>query len=71
MPEDQNTFQSKTFGTLAFFPSKDAKWKNTCRHCLLNNSEEECLQAACSAKERKDNREGYFSIHQMPTNESK
>ena len=66
MPDNQNTFRSKEFGTLTFFPAKDAKWKNTCRHCLLNRCEEECLKAACSANERKDNREGYFSIHQMP-----
>ena len=66
MPEDQNTFQSKTFGTLTFFPSRDAKWKNTCRHCLLGRTEEECMQAACSAMDRKDGREGYFSVHQMP-----
>jgi len=66
MPENQNTFQSKTFGTLTFFPARDAKWKNTCRHCLLNRSEEECMQACCSAQERSDRREGYFSIQQLP-----
>jgi len=66
MPEDQNTFQSKKFGALTFFPAKDAEWKNTCRHCLLYHSEKECLQAACTTLDRQDGREGYFAIHQMP-----
>lgn len=70
MSEDQNTFVSERWGELQFFPSKTNKAKDTCQHCLLNPRDEEpvaeCHRAPCCKEERTDQREGYFSIHQMP-----
>ena len=62
---DANTFVSKRWGELTFFPAKTNKVKDTCRHCLLKCSDE-CQTAPCASYQREDNRDGYFSMHQMP-----
>jgi hypothetical protein len=64
--KDENHFVSKKWGELMFIPTKTNSVKNTCRHCLLRHSEDECQQAPCASYQREDGREGYFSIHQMP-----
>lgn len=67
---DENHFISMIWGRLDFVPTASAKWKDTCRHCLLWNNEDgqttECLQTPCRSEGRSDGRNGYFSIHQMP-----
>lgn len=68
---DQNTFQSEKWGLLTFYPTKGDKWMDTCRHCLLWESvlgeRSDCANAPCHADERTDGKNGYFSIHNMPT----
>lgn len=68
---DQNTFQSEKWGTIQFFPTKTDKWTDNCRHCLLWTREQgqtdECLRAPCNPDERNDQRRGYYSIHQVPS----
>ena len=72
---DQNTFQSEMWGTLQFFPAKTNKWTDNCRHCLLWTREQgqtdECLRAPCNPDERDDHSQGYYSIHQMPSQSKK
>ena len=63
---DENTFDSALWGRLTFFPTKGDKWNDTCKHCLLERSPEECVKARCHADDRTDGRSGYFSIHEMP-----
>ncbi len=63
---DFNFFDSPTWGRLTFYPAKSDKWKDMCRHCLLDCRPMECMQAHCLADERPDGRNGYYSIHQMP-----
>lgn len=64
----KNTFYSNLWGELTFFPTNDSSLKN-CRRCLLNCDKclEECFQAPCLAIHREDKKNGYFSIHEMPT----
>lgn len=58
----QEHFESKKYGNLTFFPQK----KNQCSKCLLYNELDECLMAPCTPFERLDNKEGYFSNHNIP-----
>ena len=68
---DQNTFQSEKWGLLTFYPTKGNKWADTCRRCLLNAEDNEpiaeCLRAPCDSEDRADGKNGYYSIHNMPT----
>ena len=64
MREKQLVFDSANFGLLYFVPVK--KDKNTCKHCMLYRSQEECLIAPCTRFMRVDMQEGYFTIQQMP-----
>ncbi len=65
MSDNQMHFTSETWGLTTFFPTKDDKWANNCRHCIINRSEE-CLQAPCTPEERHDGQRGYFSIKDFP-----
>lgn len=73
LSSDENEFVSDTWGLLTFFPTKGNKWVDTCRHCLLwvqkdqQKPDDECVFAPCSGDERKDGRNGYYSIHNMPS----
>lgn len=66
----QETFESKEWGTLTFYPVKDdhsfKSRTKCCNHCMLEMNGEECVQANCRPAEREDYRLGYYSIHQMP-----
>lgn len=64
---NQDKFYSEVWGELTFFPTKGFDGRN-CSHCLLNCDwcENECVNAPCVSVERKDGRNGYFSIHEMP-----
>ena len=70
--DDQNTFMSELWGKLTFVPTGSNKWKDNCRHCLLwvrkecQKPNDECISAPCSHDCRKDGKDGYFSIHDMP-----
>lgn len=68
--DTQMHFSSETWGLLTFFPTKSAKWKDTCRHCLLWDSvlgeTPECAQAHCTAESRADGKNGFYSIREMP-----
>lgn len=69
---DENHYTSLIWGRLDFFPTASDKWKDTCRHCLLWNnvqgSSTKCFEIPpCRSFTRTDGRNGYFSIHQMPT----
>lgn len=63
---NQDTFKSKKWGMLSFFPIKAKDESKRCRHCCLYNDIEECCQAPCKPNQREDGRTGYFSVHQMP-----
>ena len=69
---DQNFFKSQKWGRLTFVPTKDDRWKNTCRHCPLwvprqaQSLSDECLDAPCSPGSRTDGRRGYFAIQNFP-----
>lgn len=63
---EENIFDSTMWGRLTFFPARSDKWNDTCKHCLLARTPEECDRARCSAFDRADGRNGYFSIHEMP-----
>lgn len=65
---NQMAFLSKIWGELRFFPSLD-KAKTDCRRCLLNCNKcaTECSKAPCTAQERKDHQDGYYSQHNMPS----
>lgn len=69
--DNQMHFTSERWGLLTFFPSKTDKWKDTCRHCLLWDNELgetlECSAAHCRAESRQDGKNGYYSIHEIPT----
>ena len=65
MSPDEMSFMSEKYGKLDFFETKSDQWKDTCKHCLLYNSEE-CHRACCMGIHRIDGKNGYFSIHQMP-----
>lgn len=65
----QETFESKEWGTLTFYPVKGgytfSNINKCCSHCMLHKTKE-CKEAPCRPCEREDNRLGYYSIHQMP-----
>lgn len=63
--DHQMHFTHAHYGVLEFYHTRTNEWKETCRRCLLWNSPE-CKDAPCSAFERRDHQEGYFSIHQIP-----
>lgn len=67
--DNQMHFTSETWGLLTFFPTKGEKWNDTCRHCLLWNIEDkrECAEAHCTAGGRNDGQNGYYSIHEFPS----
>lgn len=70
--ESGNYYESETWGLLTFFPTRNNDPDKNCRHCLLrceiSDKEhwQECVNAPCCADQRKDGRNGYFSIHDMP-----
>lgn len=65
---DENHFVSELWGVLQFYPTRTDDMKETCRKCMLRCLEcsEECAKAKCTADQRRDKRNGYYSIHQMP-----
>lgn len=65
---EQNYLVSDDWGKVYFHEAKTNKWKDTCRHCLLWNGgqQHECDIAPCTPDERRDHKEGYFSIQQFP-----
>ena len=65
LSSNENYYMSELWGRLEFFPTKTDDNRKTCRHCLLANSDA-CLLVKCQAEERKDGRNGYFSIHDYP-----
>ena len=69
--DNQMHFTSVEWGLLTFYPTKDDQWAHNCKLCLLARSPEECSQAPCTAEERIDGQCGYFSIHNMPKDNSK
>lgn len=66
MSEDEMSFVSEKYGKLDFFPAPSDAWKDTCKKCLLYHNENECHTTFCLSYQRRDVRDGYFSIHQMP-----
>ena len=70
---DQSQYQSTLWGTLTFYPTGSTKWSDNCRHCLLwvrkedQKPTDECCSALCSKEDRADGQDGYFGIHNMPT----
>ena len=63
---DQDTFQSETFGTLTFVATKSEKFVHTCQRCLLLNNIEECRRAKCVSFVRDDKKNGFFTKREMP-----
>ena len=65
---DENQFVSELWGVLQFYPTRTDDMKETCQKCLLRCLEcsEECAKAKCTTDQRRDKRNGYYSIHQMP-----
>lgn len=61
----ENFFVSATWGVLDFIPTKSDKFKDTCKKCPLFSSKE-CLFAHCTSISREDEKNGYFSKHEMP-----
>lgn len=66
MSPDEMSFMSEKYGKLDFFEALSDKWKDTCKHCLLRYEDPECHAASCFDYQRRDGKNGYFSIHQMP-----
>ena len=62
----QQQYESEMFGVADFFPVTGKAVNTKCRHCILARTEKDCLAAPCTPIERKDGRDGYYSIHQMP-----
>lgn len=68
----EDEFVSERWGRLTFYPSESERWTDTCRHCLLwvrkdeRRDDDECLRAPCSGCDRRDGRNGFFGIMEMP-----
>ena len=65
-------FRSKRWGLLTFVPKDSTRWTDTCRHCPLwvrrdeQSKGDECLAAPCTAEQRHDGLNGYFTINNIP-----
>lgn len=57
--EDQNTLKDEKWGELHFFESL----YGCCGKCLV--SLVDCSSVPCTPIQRKDHKNGYFSIHEM------
>lgn len=62
--EDQNTIAYKS--CIATFKPIREVTKNTCSHCWFDRFPEACSLNICSSSFRKDEREGIFTIQEMP-----
>ena len=66
--EDQNTVTYD--GITATFKPISKVTKNTCSHCWFDRFPEACSLNICSSSFRKDEREGIFTIQEMPKKNS-
>ena len=62
---DQNTIEFGTF-TVHFYEEKKEK-RRACLKCYLLRTVANCEGIPCQAEERKDGKNGVFSIRQEPT----
>lgn len=64
--DNQQQYNSVMFGMTYFFPVTGKAVNTKCKHCILQRSDTDCVEAPCSPGERKDGQHGYYSIHEMP-----
>jgi hypothetical protein len=65
--KDQNSIKLDDGTVVQFYPVKGEAKKNHCAHCLLfRYPGANCIDPPCCAWQRKDGRNGVFSIREMP-----
>lgn len=70
MESNQQQYHSDMWGDVEFIPVSGKAVQTKCKHCILRQTDIDCLSAPCTSQERDDGLDGYFSIHQMPNEQN-